>query len=403
MNYKDYFSKTTLNMGSSMIRELVASTKNIQGLISFAGGFPSPKTFPKEELSKIYAEVVAEEGTDVLQYGQSEGDSILKKEFFRWEGYSDLQDDDALITVGATNGIYYFSRALLNPGDAIFCEAPSFLGSIVAFEAVGADIRCVSLDEEGLNLDELKAGIMQLKAEGKKAKFIYTIPDFQNPAGVTMSLARRKALLELCAAEGIVILEDNPYARLRFSGEALPSLYRLAKGMGLDIVMEIISFSKILGPGMRLAYAKGNKELIAKMGSWQQKVNVSPDCVTERVVARYMQKGLLNPHIESICDFYRPYLHSMLEALQKYMPESVSWTRPEGGIFIWLWLPEQINADEMFHKASQAKVSYIPGSKFYPKGQEKFNCLRLNFSFSSFEQIDSGIKSLAEIIRSYEA
>ncbi len=401
MKYKEYFSETTLNMGSSMIRELVASTKNIPDLISFAGGFPSPKTFPKQELSQIYAEVVAEEGTDVLQYGQSEGDSLLKKEFFRWEGYEDLNDDDALITVGATNGIYYFSRSLLNPGDAIFCEAPSFLGSIVAFEAVGADIRCVSLDDEGLKLDELKSGIEQLKKEGKQAKFIYTIPDFQNPAGTTMSLERRKALLQLCAAEGIVILEDNPYSKLRFSGEHLPSLYRLSKEAGLDIVMEIISFSKILGPGMRLAYAKGHKELIAKMVSWQQKVNVSPDCVTERVVTRYMQKGLLNPHIDNICEYYSPYLQSMLEALERYMPKSVTWTSPEGGIFIWLWLPEKINADEMFHKASQAKVSYIPGSKFYPKGQEKFNCLRLNFSFSSLEQIDRGIKSLAEIIRSY--
>lgn len=402
MNYSERFSEVSRAMGSSMIRELVASTKNIPDLISFAGGFPSPRTFPKDLLSEIYSEVVKTEGTDVLQYGQSEGDSLLKTELAKWDGYPELSLDQSLITVGSTNGIYYYTRALIDPGDVVICEAPSFLGCLVAFEAAGADLRGVPLDDEGIDLDALKAAVSNARAEGKAVKFVYTIPDFQNPAGITMSYQRRKNLIEYCLAEDLLILEDNPYSRLRYSGEAVPTIYRIAQNeyRNTDLVMEIVSFSKILGPGMRLAYAKGNEALIGKMGSWQQKVTVSPDCVTERVAARFLQKNLMDDHIAGICDFYRPYLHKMLDCLKSEMPDYVSWTKPEGGIFIWMWLPEELNADELFIQASQHKVTYIPGSKFYPRGQEKFNCLRLNFTYSSMEQIETGIARLGKLIKS---
>lgn len=399
---KSLLTERTRTMKSSMIRELVASTRDIPGLISFAGGFPSPKTFPREILSKLYAEVVSQEGMSVLQYGASEGDSELKKELLKWEGY-DLSPDQMLITVGSTNAIYYMTRALVEDGDVVICEAPSFLGSLVAFEALGADLQAVPLDLEGIDLNLLQAKVEELQQAGKKVKMIYTIPDFHNPAGLTMSYARRKALIEYALAMDIPILEDNPYSRLRFSGEAIPTLFRIAHDEyhNTEIVTEVVSFSKILGPGMRMAYAKGSATLIERMCSWQQKVNITPDCVTQRVVAHFLAGGYMQPHLDSVCDFYRPYLQRMLKAMSKELPPYIQYTKPEGGIFTWLWLPEDMNADILFERAKAHKVTFIPGSKFYPTGQEKYNCMRLNFSFSSFEQIDAGIASLGSLMHEF--
>lgn len=398
----NYFSETTKTMKSSLIRELVAETKNVPGLISFAGGFPSPATFPKEILSGLYQEVVSKQGKDVLQYGNSEGDDVLKDALLKWENYPELSRDNLIITVGATNAIYYMSRCLVNPGDVVLCEAPSFLGSLVAFDAVGADVQSVSMDSEGIDLNRLEEKVKQLRDANKKIKFLYTIPDFQNPAGITMSNKRRHDLLRFCAAEGILIMEDNPYSRLRFSGEELPTLFRIAQTEMHNqyLVTEIVSFSKIIGPGIRVAFAKGDPALINKMVSWQQKVTISPDCVTERVVAKFIEEGYMEPHIKSLCEFYKPYLDKMLSCLEKEMPSYVQWTKPRGGIFLWLWLPEDINADTLFYQAKDHFVTFIPGSKFYPEGQEKFNCMRLNYTYSSFEQIETGIKHLGELVKS---
>jgi len=401
----NYFSDTTKVMKSSLIRELVAATKNVPGLISFAGGFPSPATFPKETLSRLYSEVVAEDGRDVLQYGASEGDGMLKDELLKWEGYSQLNHDNLMTAVGATNAIYYMGRALINPGDVIFCEAPTFLGTLVVFDALQADVQSIPMDSEGIDLNALSAKVKQLRAMGKNLKFVYTIPDFQNPAGISMSLARRRELLNYCKAQNLLILEDNPYSRLRLSGEPLPTLFNIALNEMNDVslVTEIVSFSKILGPGMRVAYAKGDKELIHKMVSWQQKVTVSPDCVTQRVAARFFAGGYMEPHIKWICEFYKPYLEKMLNCLSEEMPKTVSWTKPSGGIFLWVWLPEEVNADSLFYQAKDHLVTFIPGSKFYPEGQEKYNCLRLNFTYSTLEQIETGIKRLGGLLKTIKA
>ncbi|MCB5272391.1 MAG: PLP-dependent aminotransferase family protein [Candidatus Cloacimonetes bacterium] len=396
-------SQATKTMKSSMIRELVASTKNIEGLISFAGGFPSPKTFPREILSKLYHDVVLNEGETILQYGGSQGDSLLATELLKWEGYDDLSTDQILITAGATNAIFYMCAALLEPGDVILCEAPSFLGSLVGFEAMGAELHAIPLDQEGLDMDALGTKVEELKKAGKKIKFIYTIPDFHNPTGVTMSLRRRKKLIEFALAMEIPILEDNPYAQLRYSGESLPSLFRVAHDeySNTELVTEVVTFSKILGPGMRLGYVKGSKVLIERMCSWQQKVNIAPDNVSQRVAARFLIDGHMEPHLQSIRDFYQPYLAKMLQCMSDYLPAYIQYSKPEGGIFTWLWLPQDMSADLLFEQAKAHKVTFIPGSKFYPVGQEKFNCLRLNFSYSSLEQIDQGIRSLGKLMEDF--
>ncbi|MFB3844317.1 MAG: PLP-dependent aminotransferase family protein [Candidatus Cloacimonadaceae bacterium] len=402
MDYKKSFSQHTRTMQSSLIRELVASIKTVPDLISFAGGFPSPKTFPVKQLAALFSEIIQTEGADVLQYGASEGDNLLKDELIKWEGYSHLTYDNMLITAGATNGIYYYTRCMIDEDDVILCEAPTFLGTLVAFDAMGAKVHGIPMDDEGIDLDTLKKDLQDLRAKGKKVKFLYTIPDFQNPTGITMSAQRRKDLIRFALDHDLPILEDNPYKRLRFTGEDLPTLYRTAfeQFRNPDIVTEIASFSKILGPGMRLAFAKGDKNLIERMCSWQQKVNISPDCTTERAVARFLQKGLMKEHLKGICEFYKPYLETMLEALEREMPSKVMWTRPEGGIFLWLWLPEKFNCDELFEQAREHKVAFIPGSKFFPIGEEQYNCMRLNFTYSTQEQINEGITRLAELIKS---
>lgn len=402
MDYQKQFSQTTVEMKSSLIRELVSQARNIPDLISFAGGFPAPATFPKHILSDLYYSVVNDEGYEVLQYGASEGDIQLKDELIRWEAYTKLTYDEMLITVGATNGIYYYSKALIDAGDVILCEMPSFLGSLVAFDAVGADVQGIPMDEHGIELNYMQDLVKKLRAAGKKIKFLYTIPDFQNPSGISMSLSRRKELIKICIELDIPILEDNPYSRLRFTGKPLPTLFRLCQTDFTDcnIVTEIVSFSKILGPGMRLAFVKGKQDIIAKMGSWQQKINVTPDCVSERVAARFLEKGFMDPHISTICEYYKPFLQKMLDGLEREMPKGVSWTKPEGGIFLWLWLPEGFNADELFKTALAHKVTFIPGSKFYPFGSEKYNCLRLNYTYSTQNQIETGIARLGGLMRS---
>ncbi len=399
MNKLNSFSRVTRTMKSSLIRELVASTKNIPDLISFAGGFPSPKTFPAEQLAEIFRDVVLKEGRDVLQYGASEGDSLLKQQLLKWEDL-DLDPEEMVITVGATNALYCYGKTLVDPGDVVLCEAPTFLGSLVAFDALEADCQSVPFDNDGIILERLEEKVRSLRQQGKQIKFFYIIPDFHNPGGISYSLQRRRDLIRFCLEHEIPIVEDNPYSRLRYSGEPLPTFYSLAREEfgAAPIVTEIVSFSKILGPGMRVAFAKGERELIGKMVSWQQKINITPDCVAQRAVARFLEQGLMDPHIERIRAFYAPYLRKMLADLERYMPQNVDWTKPQGGIFLWMTLPENVNADELFHVAAQHKVSFIPGSKFYPEGQERYNVLRLNFSFATPEQIETGIRHLAELL-----
>ncbi|MCK9331319.1 MAG: PLP-dependent aminotransferase family protein [Candidatus Cloacimonetes bacterium] len=400
MNLKDLYSKSTAGMKTSMIREMLAQTKGVPGMISFAGGFPSPATFPVNTLNELFQEVVTESGSDTLQYGASEGDNELKKALISWENVS-LDTDELLITNGATNGIYYFTRTLINPGDVILCEGPTFLGSVVSFEASGAEVISIDMDNQGIQLDLLEDKIKELKSIGKTIKFFYTIPDFQNPTGITMSLERRHDLIKLMQKEQILILEDDPYGELRYSGEKVKSLIEIARNEYNDkkIVTTVKSFSKILGPGLRMAYVMADKELIKPMCSWLQKVIVNPEGVTQRVVAKYISKGYLEEHIKSIREFYKPYQVAIIDALTKYMPNEIEFTKPEGGIFIWLKTKKDINFDELFSEIVKEKVCYIPGSKFYPEHYEQYNCLRLNFSYPTIEQIYDGIKILSEKIQ----
>lgn len=396
----EILSRTTRSMSVSFIREMLKMTKGIDGMISLAGGLPSPESFPSDLLAGLFREVVAAEGADVLQYGPSEGDPLLKREINRYEGEAGVGHDELIITDGTTHAIYLFARSVIDPGDVVICEGPSFSGSLVALEACGAELAPVPMDEEGLLVDRVRETIAAMRARGKAVKFIYAIPDFQNPSGRTMSLARRLELIRVAREEGVLILEDEPYRELRFYGPRLGSLWNLARSeFGDDRTVTICkSFSKILGPGLRLGFAVGPPVLIEAMARWSQKVTISPEGVAQRVVARFLERGYMGPHLERIRGLYRAKRDVILSALKEKMPPHIRWTEPEGGLFIWVTCPEGMDTDVLFEKAVKAGVAYIPGSKFYPTGAERRNELRLNFSYAPADELREGVARLAPLL-----
>lgn len=394
------YSKTTLSIKHSFIREILKLTKGVPGMISFAGGLPSPESFPKDILANLFSQVIKEEGDDVLQYGASEGDADFKNAIKVFEDVPQLLDEEIMITVGSTNGIYFFTRTLIDPGDIIICEAPGFPGSLAAMEACGARLIGIEMDDFGMLPNQLKETLTRLFKKNEPVKFIYAIPEFQNPSGRTMDLDRRRAIIEIAREFGLLILEDQPYRELRFSGKRIMTLWELARTEFDDpeLVTIVKSFSKILGPGLRLGFAAGPPDIIGPMVKWAQKITVSPDCVAQRVAARFIEKGYMKDHIQKIIDIYRPRRDAMLEALKTHMPEGVQWTIPEGGMFIWVVFDSSVDTDKLLEYAVKKNVAFIPGSKFYTEGISKKNEVRLNFSYCEINMIHEGIKRLANLL-----
>jgi len=400
---KAMYSAHTAEMKHSFIRQILKLTKGEENMISFAGGMPSPDTFPRETLAELFRKVIVEEGDDILQYGSSEGDPVCKQLIKTYEGLTDWPNEKIMITVGSTNGIYYYTRTFIEDGDVIISESPTFPGSLVSFEACGATVVGVPMDEEGIRPDLLEDTIKKLNSEGQRIKYIYVIPEFQNPSGITMSRARREAVIDIASKYAIPVFEDSPYRELRYTGERILSMWEIARTCFNDPALVTIakSFSKILGPGLRLGFMAGTEEIIAPMVKWAEKVTVSPDCTTQRVVARFIEQGYMTDHIQFICDYYRPKLDAMLSALKKNMPEQVTWTRPEGGMFVWVELPARMDAEELFEAARKKGVAFIPGNIFFPANTYRKNALRLNFSYPSVEDIHRGIEKLGRITRQF--
>ncbi|MEN8152847.1 MAG: PLP-dependent aminotransferase family protein [Acidobacteriota bacterium] len=394
-------SEATNLMEHSFIREILKVTKGVEGIISFAGGLPHPDAFPREILSKLFAEIIMEEGHEALQYGASEGDKVFKDIIKDFENVPYLTDDELMITVGSTNGIYYFTRALINTGDIILCEAPSFPGSISSMEACGARLEGIEMDDVGMRPDLLEDKLKKLTENNDPVKFIYVIPEFHNPTGKTMDIERRRDIIKVAMKFGIPILEDQPYRELRFSGERVMTLWEIARTEFNDPKLVTIakSFSKILGPGLRLGFAAGPPDIIKHMVKWAQKTTVSPDCLTQRVTARFIEKGYMKPHISKIINLYKPKRDAMLESLEKFMPPGITWTKPEGGMFIWVTFDESVDTSSLFEMAIKNKVAFIPGAKFYPSGTAKKNELRLNFSYPDIDKIYTGIERLSQLLK----
>ncbi len=395
----DLLSTASKGLKRSEIRELLELTRE-PGMISFAGGLPSPELFPAEEMKEVVNDVLDKEPNIALQYGPTEGDKRLIRFLANWmrekEG-ADIDEKNILIVSGSQQALDLIGKIFIDPGDPVIVGLPSYLGAVQAFIANRAKLLGVPVDQQGMDVDRVEQILKSYSAKGKKIKFVYIVPDFQNPSGVTMSLERRQKLLDLCYQYETIVFEDTPYRELRFEGDSLPMVAVIdKKGYGFSLH----TFSKILFPGTRLGWVVANKAIMDKLVMAKQATDLCTSPFCQSVVYEYCRRGLLEPHINKIVKVYREKRNRMIQALQTYMPQEkgLYWTKPQGGLFLWLSLPEQVDTEELFPKAVAKKVAYIVGSAFHCDRSGK-NTMRLNFSFPSEEQIDEGMRRLAEVIK----
>ncbi len=398
INYEELFSDNIKSMKRSVIRELLKLTQK-DGIISFAGGLPSAESFPVSELKEITNEVYEKYGEKALQYGSTEGLPMLLSELIKLMKDSEkitLKEENISITIASQQGLDLVGKIFLNPSDICIVESPTYVGAISAFNSYRGNMVSVELDDEGIKTDILDSTIQKLKRENKKPKFIYVIPDFHNPAGVTMSLKRRKELVEIASKEKIMIVEDSPYRMIRYRGNNIPSILSLDKE---NLVIALFTFSKIFAPGFRLGWAVGPKEIIDKFIVAKQATDLCTSTFNQYIAALFLNKGLLKKTVERTIKIYKEKNELMLENLEKYMPKNkgVKWTKPDGGLFLWVSLPEKYDSDKMFQKAIEKNVAYVVGSAFYANGEKK-NSFRVNFSYPSKDEIVEGVKRLAKVI-----
>jgi len=391
-----FYSKNALNMKRSEIRQLLTITRR-PDVISFAGGLPASETFPVKDLENISYDLLTEKGATALQYGPTEGEFALREEISKWMSRENVSvgPENILVTSGSQQGLDIVSKVFLDPNDIVVVELPTYIGGLQAFTAYRARMIGVSQDDHGMRMELLEKTLTKLAARGKKPKFIYVVPDFQNPSGVTMSLERRRKLLQLAYKFEVPIVEDSPYRDLRFAGQTVPAIFSLDKDRQ---VIVLGTFSKLLCPGLRLAWIMAPAEWMDKMVVAKQSMDLCSSTYTQLMVAEFMKRGLLPKQIERIRRLYAKKREVMLEALRKYMPEGVEWTEPEGGLFLWVKLPKKMNTSALFPKAVENKVIYVVGSAFHCDGKGQ-NTMRLNFSYPSEEQISKGIERLARMIR----
>lgn len=398
-NLDNYFSDMSKRAKKSAIRELLKLTKE-PGIISFAGGLPAPETFPVEELREVTEEVFKNEAAFALQYGTTEGDDLLREQLvkrYREMGL-DITKENLVITTASQQSLDFLGRVFINKGDKVIVEFPSYLGALQAFNAFGASPIGIPSDEHGMDPKLLEAKLAELAAKGEQVKFMYIIPDFQNPSGVTMPEFRRKEIIEIAHKYHVLIVEDSPYRELRFEGVAQPTIYQLDKE-GTTITLG--TFSKIFVPGFRIGWVIADPKIIDKFVTTKQSVDLCTPPFVQRIAGRYMEKGLFSTKLGDIIRLYKHKKDLMMDCFAKYLPEGVKWTNPEGGLFLFVYLPEHMDAEKLFKIAIANKVAFVLGTVFYCDGSGK-NTLRINFSYCSDEQIVEGVKRLGQAIREYK-
>lgn len=398
MNYNTLFSKVVSRSKASAIRELLKVISRPE-IISFAGGLPDPTLFPTQEIENIFDTVLTRSPKEALQYGTTEGQDSLKKELIRLVKETEnitVTPEQILVVSASQQALDMSARMFVDPGDSIITACPTYLGALQAFQVAGADILGVASDNDGVLVEDLEAKLELLKQQGKPCKFIYLVPDFQNPTGTTIPEERRVKILALAKKYQTFILEDSPYRQVRFEGKAPKTFYELDGGQGN--VMTLFTFSKIFVPGFRLGFIVGPADVIRKFVILKQAMDLCSSPILQLATGEFLRRGLLQAHIQKMIAVYRQKRDLMLKTLAEYMPQGVTWTRPEGGLFLWLTLPKHMDATKLLPKAIENKVAYVAGVDFYPDGNV-FNDLRLNFSYSTHEQIVEGLKRLAQTIK----
>ena len=389
-------SEKFTSMKPSAVREILKVTTQ-PGMIAFAGGSPDTPAFPCEEVKKISAEILEENPVSALVYGVSEGYQPLRDTVQDWLKARENvggDDDAVIITSGGTQVMDIATRILTSEGDTVICEEPSFIGSLNCFRSHGCRLAGVPIDDDGMNMEALRATI---KAH-PEAKFIYTIPNFQNPGGTTLSLAKRREMYRLAKENNLVILEDNPYGNLRVAGDDVPAI----KSMDTDgIVLYAGSFSKILAPGIRVAYAVVPKKMAAAFTIGKQVSDVHSGVLNQMIVARWFDEYDVNAHIENIRKIYRRKLNLMCDCLDEYCGDFLRYVRPEGGLFIWAKLPDNVDMLSYVQALLEEKVAVVPGSAFMTDDEAPCQYIRLNFSTPSDENIVKGVKTMGEVAKKF--
>jgi 2-aminoadipate transaminase len=401
VTWSDRFAQRTEGMTSSAIRELLKLTER-PDIISFAGGLPAPEALPLAAVTAASQRVLEQNGAAALQYGGSEGYLPLRELLVRHMGRYGLAatPDNVLITSGAQQALDLVGKLLVDPGDHVATEEPTYLGALQAFRAYQPRYLPVPLDRDGMRMDALERALQG------GPKFLYALPNFQNPTGVTMALERRRRLVELAAHYGVPVLEDDPYGRLRYDGEHLPTLAEIdaeANGGGdarpfRGGVIYVGSLSKILGPGLRIGWVLAPDDVVRKLVQLKQGADLHTGTFAQMVAYETARGGFLDAHVHHVRKVNGRRRDAMLRALEAHFPEEVHWTRPQGGLFLWVTLPPGLDSASLLARALEERVAFVPGRPFFP-GEGGGQCLRLNFSYCPPPRIEEGIARLGLVIK----
>ena len=387
------FAKRMERLQASEIRELLKLTQKPE-IISFAGGLPAPELFPVEELAKVAEDVLKSEGRQLLQYATTEGRPSLRQKIadrMLAKYNTKVSPDEILITTGSQQCLDFAGKLFLDPGDIVLCESPSYLGALNAFNAYEPNFVEVPTDDGGLIPEELD----KILSTTERCKFIYVIPDFQNPTGRTWSMERRIKFMEVVNKHNLPVLEDNPYGELRFEGEILPSLKSMdTKGL----VMFLGTFSKIFCPGLRLGWVAAVPDVVSEFVKIKQSADLHTSNFDQGLADAYIENYDLDAHVEQIKALYKHRRDVIIESMEKMMPEGVKWTHPEGGLFLWLTFPQGVSAAQVFMKCIEKNVAGVTGDAFFPNGKTDRN-MRINYSNMPDEKIAEGIRRMSEAIK----
>src|SRR5579871_3067259 len=395
--WKSRYANRTLGIKSSAIRELLKVTQRPE-IISFGGGLPAPDVFPVQRFQEACQKVLSEHGSQALQYGPTEGFQPLREMLARnMARYGIMASaDNVLITSGSQQALDLIGKLLINRGDRILVEAPTYLGALQAFNVYGAEYVTIPIDQDGLRTEHLEEALRS------GPKFMYILPNFQNPGGVTLCEPRRHELVLLADRYGIPVIEDDPYGQLRFEGEHLPPLLVLDRdnlrrddGYRLGNVIYLSTFSKTLAPGVRLGWIVAPPDVISKLVQLKQGADLHCSTFDQMVAYEVVHDGYLDEHVKKIRSVYHERRDVMLQALAEYFPPEVTWTHPQGGLFLWVTLPEGMDIQRLFEAALRQNVAFVPGDCFYASGDEGSRHMRLNFSHPAPQQIREGIRRLA--------
>ncbi len=400
-NWHDRFSDNIREYGGYSIGKLFALLQDPE-IISLAGGLPSPDMFLKHEMRLVSGRVLEDNIERIMQYTAIQGENWLLEAitgFLARDGIRVMREN-IVVTSSGQHGLDIIGRLFLNPGDTVLMDRPTFAGAIVAFQMQRPVFAGIDILEDGSDVGGFRDSIKRLNGEGRKPKFIYVVPDFQNPSGITMSLEKRKALLDLSDDYGVPILEDSPYRDLRYYGRTIPSIYSLAQKRGLDNVIGLYTFSKLFCPGLRVGFNIGPSEVIENMTNIKEGNVLNTPKFNQDMCAAFLTEMGMEEHLEKCRIYYREKLDIFLGTMERCFPEEmgVTWTKPDGGLFLWVTVPEEIDTHELFYDAIEFKVAFVPGDVFYGENPAT-NHMRINFSFASKEQLSTAVERLSDCVR----